>query len=147
LPLESPLSYAYGPRSHSGIEVNEGRERTWGACVCTLEGHSDVCCCVAFSPDGERLVSGSADGTIRLWNIQTGALLQVMDNHSECVRSVVYLPDGTLIVSGSNSSTTVRIWSAVTGLQVGIYTDHLDRALCITFSPDGQYVASGGENN
>jgi len=45
---------------------------------------------VAFSSDGGRLVSGSYDGTIRLWNVQTGAVLQVITGHSAGVSVVAY---------------------------------------------------------
>src|SRR5713226_2145591 len=78
LPLESRLSQVYGPKLQPIIEVKEGREQTWNSCVRVLEGHTESCYCVAFSPDGGRLVSGSKDHTVRLWNVSTGALLHVM---------------------------------------------------------------------
>src|SRR5258705_3947354 len=92
LPLESRLSQLYGSKIHSGIEVKEGWEQTWQPCVRVLEGHTDLCLCIAFSPDGEQLVSGSDDHTVRLWSMSTGALLQVMGGHRGWVRSVMYSP-------------------------------------------------------
>src|SRR5882762_10023138 len=94
LPLKSRLSQLYGSKIHSAIEVKEGREETWHPCVRVLEGHTDSCCSIAFSPDGGQLVSGSSDHTVRLWNISTGALLQIMTGHSDLVLSVMYSPDG-----------------------------------------------------
>src|SRR5882762_7443811 len=121
LPLRSQLSQLYGLEIHSAIEIKGGREQTWHPCVRVLEGHTDRCLCIAFSPDGEQLVSGSRDCTVRLWNISTGALLQVMEGHSSQVRSVMYSPDGRYISSGSQDK-TVRIWDVISGLQVGLYT-------------------------
>src|SRR5258706_191089 len=94
LPLTSRLSQLYEPQVYPGIEVMEGWDQTWGSCVRILEGHTGYCFCVAFSPDGGQLVSGSADCTIRLWNISTGALLQVITGHRGLVWSVKYSPDG-----------------------------------------------------
>src|SRR5258706_15812298 len=61
LPFESQLSRVYGPKSQSGVDIREGRDKTWSQCVCVLEGHSYECVHVVFSPDGRRLVSGSYD--------------------------------------------------------------------------------------
>src|SRR5258708_28485888 len=109
LPVECRLSQVYGPKLQSDVDVKQGQVQAWSACVRVLEGHSGSCYCLAFSPDGEKLVSGSSDDTVRLWNVQTGALLHVMTGHSDTVRSVLYSPDGMLIASGSLDH-TVRIW-------------------------------------
>src|SRR5882762_8723380 len=77
LPLKSRLSQLYGQKQRAGIRVKEGWEQTWHPCVRVLEGLTHNCRCIAFSPDGERLVSGSEDCTLRLWDISTGALQQV----------------------------------------------------------------------
>src|SRR5882762_3108304 len=130
LPLESRLSQLYRSKIHSAVEVKEGQEQTWSPCVRVLEGHTSVCLCIAFSPYGEQLVSGSDDRTVRLWNISTGALLQIMKGHSHCVQSVMYSPDGRYIASGSDDE-TVRIWDAISGLQVQTYAGHSDRVMCI----------------
>src|SRR6266404_2750622 len=97
LPIQSQLSQLYGQKMQSRIDVKEGQQQTWSPCVHVLEGHTSRCHCIAFSPDGGQLVSGSYDYTIQLWNIQTGALLQVMAGHSYAVVSVAYSPNGMLI--------------------------------------------------
>src|SRR5882762_7122515 len=81
VPRECRLWQVYGSKSQPGFEVKEGRLTTWSACARVLEGHTGAICAVAFSPDGGRLVSGSADLTVRLWNVQTGAVLKVMEGH------------------------------------------------------------------
>ncbi|TGO13768.1 hypothetical protein BPAE_0711g00010, partial [Botrytis paeoniae] len=73
----------------------------WSTALQTLESHSDWVNSVSFSPDGTKLVSGSDDKTIRLWDISTGELLQIFEGHLDGVRSVSFSPDNTKIASGS----------------------------------------------
>ncbi|MFB3092823.1 MAG: serine/threonine protein kinase, partial [Dehalococcoidia bacterium] len=74
-----------------------------------LEGHTSVVRSVAFSPDGARLASGSGDGTIRLWSVETGQVLTTLKGHTAPVTSVVFSPDGTRLASGSGDQ-TIRLW-------------------------------------
>jgi WD40 repeat protein len=75
----------------------------------TLRGHSSSVNSVAYSPDGQTLASGSRDGTIKLWNVKTGNLLQTLTGHSSWVYSVAYSPDGQTLASGSGDK-TIKIW-------------------------------------
>src|SRR5258705_9574244 len=100
LPFKSRLSQLYGSKIHSAIEVKEGRQQTWSPCVRVLEGHTGSCHCIAFSPYGNQVVTGSDDCTVQLWSTTTGALLQVMKGHCDLVQSVMYSPDGRYIASG-----------------------------------------------
>ena len=64
---------------------------------------------MAFSPDGKTIVSGSADKTIRLWDLDGNPIGQPFQGHSASVRSVAFSPDGKTIVSGSDDG-TIRLW-------------------------------------
>ena len=67
---------------------------------------------VAFSPDGQRIVSGSRDKTLRLWDATSGAPIGApLRGHDERVSSVAFSPDGQRIVSGS-ADKTLRLWDA-----------------------------------
>ena len=81
--------------------------------VKTFTGHSDYVYSVAIAPDGKTLVSGSSDGTIKIWSLETNRELTTLTGHSGSVRSVEIAPDGKTLVSGS-SDKTIKIWSLET---------------------------------
>jgi WD40 repeat protein len=75
-----------------------------------LEGHTDHITSVAFSPDGNHIISGSKDRTIRIWDAQNkGMAVDVLEGHTGSVDSVAFSPDGTHIIS-SSSDHAIRIW-------------------------------------
>src|SRR6478672_13551531 len=64
----------------------------------TLRGHTDWVNCVAISPDGQTLVSGSRDNTIKIWNLASGKVLATLRGHSEAIYSLAISPDGQTLV-------------------------------------------------
>ncbi|MBE9032372.1 TIR domain-containing protein, partial [filamentous cyanobacterium LEGE 11480] len=109
-----------------------------------LKGHSNSVFSVAFSPDGKRIVSGSWDKTLRLWDAQTGQPIgQPLKGHSNYVWSVAFSPDGKRIVSGSWDN-TLRLWDAQTGQPIGQpLKGHSNAVWSVAFSPDGKRIVSG----
>jgi WD40 repeat protein len=103
---------------------------------------------VAISRDGTRIVSGSYDSTLRLWDARTGAPIgEPLKGHSGTVRSVAFSPDGARIVSGS-SDNTLRLWDARTGAPIGEpLRGHSKGVSSVAFSPDGARIVSGSGDN
>ena len=64
---------------------------------------------MSFSLDGKRIVSGSFDQTLKVWDTQTGQETLTLKGHSEAVTSVDFSPDGKRIVSGSGDK-TLKVW-------------------------------------
>jgi WD40 repeat protein len=65
-----------------------------------LTGHQNTAECLAFSPDGRWLATGSHDRTIRIWDVSTGDVEHVMPTHQSKIRSLAFSPDGQTIASG-----------------------------------------------
>ena len=78
-------------------------------CLKTLEEHSSVVNSIAYSPDGTKIISGSYDHNIKIWDANTGQCLQTLEGYSDWVNSVAFSPDGTKIISGSTDK-TIKIW-------------------------------------
>ncbi len=102
---------------------------------------------VAFSPDGSRVVSGSSDGILILWDAKSGKPIgEPMRGHTSGVTSVAFSPDGSKIVSGSSDSTLI-LRDAKSGLSIcEPMRGHTSRINAVAFSPDGGQIVSGSRD-
>ncbi|MEQ8957550.1 MAG: hypothetical protein RLP02_06440, partial [Coleofasciculus sp. C2-GNP5-27] len=125
-------------------------QQNW-RCVHTLKGHTYFVYAVAISPDRETIVSGSTDGTIKLWDVQTGKEKQTLKGHAGrfgYVQSIAISPDGKLLVSGGNDK-TIKLWQLSSGKERRTLTGHsglFAGVKSVTISPDGKLLASGSDD-
>ncbi|GAA6059271.1 hypothetical protein JCM10212_006664 [Sporobolomyces blumeae] len=120
---------------------------------------------VVLSPDGKFLAAGSLDTVVRIWDAETGHLLDKLKGHKDSVYSVAFSPDGKFLVSGSLDK-TLKMWdmaSLRTALQSSGGKDapvgeggktnclttlqgHKDYVLSVDISPDGAWIVSGSKD-
>ena len=102
---------------------------------------------VAISRDNSRIVSGSNDRTVKVWDVTTGNCLKTLEGHSDNVISVAISDDGSRVISGSHDK-TVRLWNLLEKKDCEEYTE-FDIKLkfsSIAVAPDFKQVFVGLEN-
>jgi WD40 repeat protein len=84
--------------------------------------------CLAFSPDGKRILSGASNGKLLLWDTATGALIRSFEGLSGKVFAVAFSPNGSHILSASDDAAPqfwnamVRTWDVTTGQQTAQFS-------------------------
>ncbi len=130
-----------------------------GACLQVLQEHQQAVLSVAvapplanpepgrFSPEvqGELIVSGSQDNTVRVWDAQTGRCVNRLQGHATRIWSVAVHPNGRLLLSGSNDS-MLKLWNPRNGQSLRTLRASCVGVKCVTYSPDGQTLATGGDD-
>ena len=102
--------------------------------------HSDTTLTLALSPDEHTLASGSEDGSVKLWDVESGALLWSCWN-TQGTWSLAFSPDGRLLASGGVDS-TVRLWDPKLGTLLE-EVPHPSSVISLAWSPDGSLLATG----
>ena len=118
-----------------------------------LEGHQGSVDSVSFSPDGQTIISGGTDNTVKLWS-REGQLLKTFKGHQDEITSVSFSPipptplskggEGGIIATASKDN-TVKLWN-ING-QLLKTLNHTDTVYSVSFSPDGQTIASASGDN
>ena len=133
------VSVGYGERG------NPGNVFVWYARATPptleLQGHTDMVASVSFSPDSARIATASLDGTVKLWDTRTGAILHNLGGYRTSAQGVAFSPDGTRLVTTLN--TYAKVWDAQTGTAVfdlkGREGFDVHR---VSFTPDGTRIVT-----
>ncbi|OLN94267.1 WD repeat-containing protein 5 [Colletotrichum chlorophyti] len=112
-----------------------------------LRGHHNYVHCLAFSPKGNILASGSYDEAVFLWDVRAGRLMRSLPAHSDPVSGIDFCGDGTLVVSCSTDG-LIRIWDTYTGqcLRTLVHEDN-PAVTSVCFAPNGRFVLAFNLDN
>ena len=114
---------------------------TW-QCIHTFSSHLSSINSLVFTPDGTTLASGSADKTIKLWNLEDATLRCTLSGHLSLVDTIALSPDGSILASGSWDH-TIKIWRLATGELIHTLTEHFGWIKSVVISQDGKTLVSG----
>ncbi|EDQ99583.1 ectomycorrhiza-induced ankyrin-domain/NACHT-domain containing protein [Laccaria bicolor S238N-H82] len=144
IPKNSLIRKTYTAHVSRVPKVTLGLSDLWDPAELIMQNGSLVLS-VGFSHDGSRVVSGSSDRTVRIWNVMTGGVEAELKGHTDQVNSVAFSQDGSRVVSGSHDE-TVRIWNVMTGEVEAELKGHTDQVNSVAFLQDGSRVVSGSDD-
>src|SRR5262249_16631754 len=129
---------------------SDGTLRVWDleppnqrqTCSLTVPGVEPTC--AIWSRDQRFLLSGSTDGSVRLWRVTTERQLARFEGHSSPVTCLAMTPDNRLALSGS-ADRTVRLWDVATGNELACFRGHTDDLLAVAFGSN-ELALSGSKD-
>ena len=111
-------------------------------CTQTIKAHSAHIFCCTISTNGQILVTGSKDKTVKVLNPKTGEILHSFTGHRDYIYAVAISPNNSLIASGSCDN-TIKLWNLKTGELIKTITIHSHYITSLKFTPDGENLISG----
>jgi guanine nucleotide-binding protein subunit beta-2-like 1 protein len=146
---ENPDMILSGSRDKSLIMwhlTRDSSSESYGVAHKSLKGHSHFIQDLVISSDGQFALSGSWDGTLRLWDLNYGVTARRFVGHTKDVLSVAFSADNRQIVSGSRDK-TIKLWNTLGECKYTIEDQgHTDWVSCVRFSPNtsNPIIVSGG---
>ena len=112
----------------------------------SLEGHIGSVDALAVTSDGQQVISGSRDNTLKVWNLSSGNLLRSLVGHTKPVKSVAVTRDAKWVISGS-SDNTIKVWELLSGRLLRSLESHMGSVNSIGLTTDGLKAVSGSDDH
>ena len=113
-----------------------------GGQLSVLEGHTDGVRTVALTPDGTRVLTGSRDTSIRIWDLASGRQLSVLSRHINAVLSLTVTADSRRLVSAS-ADYRPRVWDLDIGEELQVLWGHSSAVVGVAITPDDKHALTG----
>ena len=117
-----------------------------GPLIRTLQGHTGGVWAVAISQDGNQAISGSSDGTLKLWDLKKGQEIRTLVGHTGGVGAVAISQDGNRAISRSDDN-TLKLWDLEEGQEIRTLEGHAGGVRAVAVSKDGKQAISGSSDN
>ena len=144
-PTDTPIPPTATPLAPTLVSPQIEADTVASLSVFSTFGQGEALRSLAFSPDGTTLASAGGnteDFAIRLWEVETGLLVQTLEGHTAIVWTVAFSPDGQMLASVSSDG-TAKVWDWRSGLMLESLS-FPDQVVSVAFSPDGGTLAVGG---
>lgn len=116
------------------------------SCATTLNGHAGDVYSVRYHPNESHLVTGGYDKTVRLFDVNTGAIIKTFPGHQLAVTKTIFNPLGNLVISGSKDN-TIKFWDIVSGLCIRTISSHLGEVTSVEMNSSGTLLLSSSKDN
>jgi len=139
---------AFSPIGHACASFDQYGIRIWsfsGSIIRTIMENVGIVMSVAYTSDGQLLISGSENNIIKIWQPATGNLIRTLKGHSGAVNSLAITSDNKILVSGSEDQ-TIKLWEIETGEEICTLTGHTGIVYSVAISPDNQTIVSGSQD-
>ncbi|KAL7669364.1 hypothetical protein ACOME3_010024 [Neoechinorhynchus agilis] len=112
-----------------------------------IANHGQYISCCQFLNSDHQFLTGSGDGTAKLWDVESGTAMQVFTGHNADIMDIDVSPSefGNVFVSAS-SDRTALVWDTRTGNYVQLFEGHESDVNCVCFYPSGDAVATGSDD-
>jgi len=118
-----------------------------GKLAATLKGHTESVMCLAWTPDGKTLISGSLDHSIRTWNTSKWKQIIVLDGHTKLgVYDIAISPNGRILASASENGTG-RLWNLDNNQPISSPLKHVAIVAVVSFSANGKLLVTCCDDN
>ncbi|RKZ40903.1 MAG: hypothetical protein DRQ49_02635 [Gammaproteobacteria bacterium] len=142
-------SIAFSPNSNrailSGSRDNAPRllNTLKGTEIDSFQGHTNWVHLVAISNDSQKVFSATDDGTMKVWDVESGKAKTI--NENDQIWAAAFSPDGSKILSG-NAEGVIKLFDSESGKEIRAFNGHSARVDSIAFSPEGNQAVSGGHD-
>ena len=144
--------WAIGEITRHGADATSGPSSSAAkhnmSCLKSIRGHTMPVLSMAYDPTGSLVATGSADNSVRVWDMERGYCTHSFrDLHSDVVQRVLFHPiPNNLTLFSSSDDTTIRIYDLVDQKNTAVFRDHMSLPSALAISNDGCLLVSGGRD-